>query len=91
MYLGLNPLQSSDGPQVGDTLPQGTTSDYQLVVPVWGDYPFDLPDLSQIPLSDPGIVPADPGVNVASAAPAAGFPWWLLLVAVGLYAAHKAR
>ncbi len=85
MYLG-----QTDDPQVGDTLQPGITTDYALVVPVWGDYPFDLPDLSQIPLSDPGFRADDPPIDVAPPAPA-GFPWWLLLVAVGLYAAHKAR
>jgi hypothetical protein len=80
------------GQEVGDTLPRGTTTDYSLVVPAWGDFPFDLPDLSDIPLSDPGMRPEAPGVDVAPySAPASGFPWWLLFLAVGLYAAHKAR
>lgn len=73
------------------TLTKTGEGEYSLNVDAWGDFPFEIPDLSVIPLSDPGIRPDGLPVNVASAAPAAGFPWWLLLLAVGLYAAHKAR
>lgn len=75
-------------PQQDSTLTKTGEGEYTLSVDAWGDYPLDYPDLSQIPLRDPGwYIPADVPNVEAPPVLTAGFPWWLLVVlGVALYA-----